>query len=260
MRTRLESTARAPRTARAFIPLLLVFTATFVALAAQQTRPATVPIHTWVREDIFAGMVDDDLPRYELGEKKVLEYLAETPGRPEALAWMVGGKLYRASRAFKEGKTAEGDALIAEAMKMMDAAAAAAPTSVGVHATLGGSIVQMANKLPETYYRPLMERARTHFAYLFSVQGQAVSKMPLHIKGELLAGVAETEFRAGDRTRATEVLKQIVTEMPDTAYARNAALWLAAPDKVTRDTKLVCQSCHEPGRLSAWQARQKTGQ
>ncbi len=260
MRTRLTPVARAAWTWRTFIPLFLVFTAAFVALAAQHTRPANVSIHTWVREDIFAGMIDDDLARYERGESKVLEYLTETPGRAEAVAWMAGGKLYRASRAFRDGKTADGDALVAEAMRMMDAAATAAPNSVGVHATLGGSIVQMANKLPETYYRPLMERARTHFAHLYSVQAQAVAKLPLHIKGELLAGVAETEFRAGDRARATEVLKQIVTDLPDTAYARNAAMWLASPEKVTRDTKLVCQSCHEPGRLSAWQARQKTGQ
>lgn len=242
---------------RTFVPALLFFTATLVGFAAQQTRPANVPIHTWVREDLFAGFVDDDFARYELGEKKVLEYLAETPGRPEAMAWMVGGKLYRASRAFRDGKPAEGDALVREATEWMETAAANAPDNVGVHATLGGSVVQLANKLPEKYYAPLMQRARVHFAKLYSVQGRALPQLPLHIKGELLAGVAETEFRVGDRARANEALNEIIKEMPDTAYAKSAAAWLEAPEKVTRDTKLVCQSCHEPGRLAAWQARQK---
>jgi hypothetical protein len=241
------------------VVVVALLAAGFITVAAQQARPANVPIHTWVREDIFGGFVDDDFERFAQGETKVLEYLAETPGRPEAMAWMAGGKLYRAGRAFREGKAADGDALVREAMEMMDDAVAKGPENVGVHAVLGGSIVQLANKLPEKYYAPLMQRGRTHFTKLYSVQSPALAQLPLHIKGELLAGLAETEFRAGDRTRATEVLNQIVKEMPDTAYAKSAAAWLAAPDKVTRDTKIACQSCHEPGRLAAWQARQKAG-
>jgi hypothetical protein len=110
-----------------FVPAMLVLSATLVGVAAQSARPANVPIHTWVREDMFAGFIDDDFVRYQRGEQKVAEYLAETPPRPEAMAWMAGGKLYRASRAFRERKTAEGDRLIGEAMALMDQSAAAAP-------------------------------------------------------------------------------------------------------------------------------------
>lgn len=241
---------------RTLMPAFLLLTATVVGVAAQQTRPANVPIHTWVREDMFAGFVDDDFARFERGEQKVLEYLTETPDRAEAMAWMVGGKLYRASRAYRSGDAGAGDRLVGDAMSMMDAAAAKAGRNFGVQATLGGSIVLLANRLPERHYAALMERARTYFAALYAVQSPALRQLPLHIKGELLAGMAETEFRTGNRARATEVLTQITTEMPDTAYAARAAEWLAAPDKVTRDSKIVCQSCHEPGRLSAWQARQ----
>jgi hypothetical protein len=244
---------------RTFVPAVVVFTLTIVGLAAQQSRPANVPVHTWVREDMFAGFVDDDLAGYERGEKKLAEYLSEASPRPEAVAWMAGGKLYRASRAFREGKAVDGDALVREATTLMDQATAAAPDNLGVHAVLGGSVVQLANKLPEKYYTALMQRGRMHFAKLYSVQSPAIPQLPLHIKGELLAGVAETEFRVGDRTRASEVLNQIVKEMPGTAYAKTAATWLESPDKVTRDSKLVCQSCHDAGRLGAWQARQQKG-
>jgi hypothetical protein len=244
---------------RTFASIALLLTIAVAGLGAQAARPANVPIHTWVREDMFAGFLDDDFVRFETGEKKVMEYLAETPDRPEALAWMVGGKLYRASRAFRENKAADGDRLVQDAMAMMDTATGRAPDNVGVHATLGGSVVLLANRLPERYYLPLMERARTHFAKLYSIQSRALPQLPLHIKGELLAGVAETEFRTGNRAGATETLQLIVKEMPGTPYARNAEAWLAAPEKVTRDTKIVCQSCHEPGRLAAWQARQQPG-
>jgi tetratricopeptide (TPR) repeat protein len=245
-------------TARIALLLGAAFTiaATVAAQQEPQTRPGNISVHTWVREDLFAGFLQDDMTRFERGEKKALEYLAEKPGRAEPTAWMVGIKLYRASRAFEEGRASEGDRLVQEALQAMDAAVASAPDNLGVHATVGGSVVTLANKLPDTYYRPLMERARTHFAALYRVQSPALPQLPLHIKGELLAGVAETEFRAGDRARATAALEQILKDMPGTPYANAAASWLSAPEKVTKDTKLVCQSCHEPGRLSSWLARQ----
>ena len=242
---------------RALVPLCLLFTAGFAGLAAQSPRPANVPIHTWVREDIFAGFLANDLERFGRGEAKVREYVAETPARPEALGWLVAVKLHRAGLAFGAGKTAEGEALVNEALQAADTAVTNGPDNFGMHATIGGSIVTLANKLPDWYYRPLMERARTHYATLYKVQSPALSKLPLHIKGELLAGVAETEFRVGDKAKATDTLNQILKELPETGYATNAQQWLSAPENVTKDTKLVCQSCHEPGRLAAWQARQK---
>ena len=241
---------------RTIVPLTVLLSVTLAGLAAQESRPANIPIHTWVREDLFSGFLNDDLTRFARGEKKVLEYLAETPVRPEASAWMVGIKLYHAGRAFRDGSTADGEALVREAIELIDATRLKAPDNLGVQATLGGSIVTLANRLPEKYDEPLMQRARLSFAKLYAMQSPALAQLPLHIKGELLAGVAETEFRVGDRTRALAALNQIVQEMPGTAYAKSAATWLASPDTVTRDSKIVCQSCHAPGRLAAWQARQ----
>ena len=122
------------------------------------------------------------------------------------------------------------------------------------------SLLLFAGQVPPQYYDAVMQRAKTHYAALYKAQAPAAAQFPLHIKGELLAGVAETEFKVGDKARANEVLAQIVKEMPDSAYAKTASAWLAAPDKVTRDSKLACQSCHQPGRLSSWMARQKQGQ
>ena len=232
----------------------------FLALVGAQApgaRPASISIHTWVREDVFGGFMDNDMVRFERGEAKVREYLAEAPDRADASAWMAGIKLHRAGLAFSEQKTADGEALVNEAIALMDAAVAKAPNDFGATATTGGSIVTLANKLPEKYYDDLMRRARAQYAKLYAAQSPALAQLPLHLKGELLAGVAETEFRVGDKERAKVVLQQIITELPDTAYAKSAAMWLASPEKVTRDTKLVCQSCHQAGRLSAWQARQK---
>ena len=238
-----------------------LFVTTFVAaMAAQAPRPANVPFYTWVREDTFAGIIDGDFARLELGERKTQEYLLEDPQRNDAANWLGATKVVRAVKAFKDGQAAAGDAMLRDGLKAMDEAITRAPNDLGMRATAGGTLMYLASQLPDQHYLGALQRAREHYAALYKVQAPALAQLPLHIKGELLAGVAETEFRIGDRERAVQLLNQIVNELPGSGYARTAATWLAAPEKVGKDARLVCQSCHEPGRLSAWMARQPKAQ
>lgn len=236
---------------------VLIVCSAGLAVIAQGERPKNVPFYTWVREDTFAGFIDNDLVRFEKGVQKVQEYLNENPTRPDAVNWMGATKVYRAVRAFKDGRTADGETLLREAFQAMDDAVARAPRDVGVRATAGGTLVYLAGQLPEPHDRRAMEKAREHYAVLYEVQSPALQHLPLHLKGELLAGVAETEYRVGDRQRATALLNTIINELPGTGYARTARAWLESSDNVKRDSRLACQSCHEPGRLQAWTAAQK---
>jgi hypothetical protein len=74
--------------------------------------------------------------------------------------------------------------------------------------------------------------------------------MPLHFKGELLAGMAQSAQRTEHAAESAEFLERIVKTMPGTAYAAAAEKWMASPEAASR-TKVTCQSCHEPGRLAA---------
>jgi hypothetical protein len=234
-----------------------LFVTTFVAtISAQAPRPANVPFYTWVREDTFAGLIDGDFARLEQGERKTQDYLLENPQRNDAANWLGATKIIRAVKAFRDGQTASGDAMLRDGLKAMDEAITRAPNDLGLRAPAGGTLMYLASQLPEQHYQGALQRAREHYAALYRVQAPALAQLPLHIKGELLAGVAETEFRIGDRERGVQLLNQIVSELPGTGYARTAATWLSAPDNVGKDARLVCQSCHEPGRLSSWMARQ----
>lgn len=226
-------------------------------LAAQSVRPADVPFYTWVREDTFAGFIDNDLAQFERGVAKVQQYLDEDPARPDAVNWMGATKVYRAVRAFEAGRAREGEALLTEAFQAMERAVATAPRDEGVRATAGGTLLYLASRLPEPPARRALEKAREHYDVLYEIQARALPHLPLHLKGELLAGVAETEFRVGDRARAMTLLETIAKDLPGTGYAKTARAWLAAPDAVRRTDRLACQSCHEPGRLQAWTMRQK---
>jgi hypothetical protein len=54
------------------------------------------------------------------------------------------------------------------------------------------------------------------------MQGAIIDKLPLHHKGEVLAGLAESAQRTGREQDTATYLDRILTEMPDTAYAARA--------------------------------------
>jgi tetratricopeptide (TPR) repeat protein len=238
-------------------PLFALTLAGVLFAGGQDERPKNVPFYTWVREETFAGFLADDMTRFERGMQRVQEYLKEDPDNMDALNWTGAGTVYRAVRAFRAGDDATGDRLFAEGVAMMDKAIAAQPNNIGVRATAGGTLMRFLSELPDRHYRPALERARDSYAALYKLQEAMLDRFPMHLKGEPLAGMAETAFRLGDREQADKYLTRIVTGMPNSRYAQVAETWLQSPESVTKRDRLVCQTCHEAGRLSAWMAAQK---
>jgi hypothetical protein len=236
----------------------VIVAASLVSTGAQEkeARPKNVPFYTWVREDTFAGWMNDDPVRHARGMKRAQEFVDENPNHAEAINWLGTGKIFEATSAYAAGDEAKGDALYHAGFAEMEKAVTMAPNDGGIRATTSGTLMYFAGKLPDRHYRQAVEKAREHYAALYRMQEAMLNLLPLHLKGELLAGVAETEFRVGDREKGIAFLNRIVTGMPGTPYARTAETWLKSPEAVTQDSRLVCQSCHEPGRLQSWMARQ----
>jgi len=230
-------------------------------VGAQDRPPKNIPFYTWVREDTFAGWMNNDPVRHARGMARAQQWLDEHPGSAEAINWLGTGKVFEATVAYEAGDAARGDALYEQGLATMEKGLALAPDHPGLLATTAGTFMAFARKLPDKYYRAAVEKARQHYALLYKAQEPiGLDKFPLHLKGEVLAGVAETEFRVGDRDKAIVFLKRIATGMPNTPYAKTADVWLAAPDSIGKQDRLVCGSCHEAGRISAWQARQPSPQ
>lgn len=237
---------------RLFTASLVIAAGTLAFAAAQEARPKSVPFYTWVREDTFAGFLGDDMTRFERGVQKTQEYLTEDPNHPDALNWMGATNIYRAVRAFANGDDRTGDQLFVQALRQIDTASAAQPDNVGIRATAGGTLMLFAGRLPERHYRTALTKAREQYAALYAMQEKVIDRLPAHFKGEALAGMAELEFRLGTREAANVYLDKLIAGMPNTRYAQAAETWRNTPDKITKSDRLVCQSCHEPGRLGAW--------
>ena len=230
-------------------------TAISSAIPAQAPEPpladTRLTVHTLVREDIFAGFLQNDLNRLARAEKSLEQLLASRPAdRASALAWQGSIALTRAALA-NEAKEQERFRqqyrraldLYAEAMKL-------APDNVGVFAIAGGTQTSLADRLPPEERAAGWEMGYTAYQRLWKLQEQIIEKLPLHHKGEVLSGLAQTAQRTGRTEEATAQVERILAMLPDTPYAARARQW--KEDPATRaTTRLTCQTCHAPGTLVA---------
>ena len=207
--------------------------------------------HTIIREDVFAGFMANDEARLARGEKNLeLLMAAKRPERPALFAWQGDIALYRAVTAY-EGKREDE---FQKQFRMADDAFAEArrlgPEDVGVAAVSGGGLLLFADRLPEQYRAAAYQSAYDAYQVLWKTQGANVEHLPLHIKGELLAGMTQMAQRMGRTEEYTQNLERIIALMPDTPYGARAKKWKDDP-KLAARTAIGCQSCHEPGRLAA---------
>jgi tetratricopeptide (TPR) repeat protein len=236
--------------------LALVVIATSSAVVPAQTPDPPISdtrltVHTLVREDIFAGFLQNDLTRLARAEKNIELLLASRPAdRASLLAWKGSTALTRAVVAnearqpdeFKQHYRRAVD-LFAEAMRL-------GPDEVGVFAITGGSQVSLADRLPDVERAAGWQQAYAAYQQLWKLQGSVIEKLPLHHKGEVLSGLAQSAQRTGRSDEASAQAERILALLPDTPYAQRAQQWKDNPSSRTQ-TKVTCQTCHVPGTLVA---------
>ncbi len=216
-----------------------------------------LPVSTLVREDIFSGWRANDMDRYARAEKNIEVLLEQRPNeKAELLAWKGGTKLYRAILALEEGKPEEFERGYQESLDLFTEAKKLGPKHPAVAAIVGGSYVFFGDRLPEKYREAAWAAGYDNYNILWQMQGRAIERLPLHIRGELLAGLAQSAQRTGRAEEAAGHLDKIIEVLPDTGYERVAKQWKADPASVGK-SNISCKSCHNDGRLSERLAKLK---
>ena len=234
--------------------LAVVFVSVVVA-AAQSPEPplsdSRLSVHTLVREDIFAGFLADDLDRFSRGEKNIQLLLEQRPGqKADLLAWKGGASLYRAVRAYENNRPDEFQRDYQQALDFFSQAGKLRSGNGGVAAVTGGSYVLLADRLPKEYRAAAWSQAYDSYQALWKQQEPALDKLPLHFRGELLGGLAQTAQRTGRTQELAQYLDKILLVMRDTPYEPIAKQWKKSPEAAAK-TSITCLSCHESGRLAA---------
>ena len=236
-----------------FIALFLV--AVPAGVPAQAPAPpisdTRLTVSTLVREDIFAGFQQDDVARLARAEKNIELLLASRPDeRPALLAWQGAAALVRAAHA---NEKEERQAFTREYRRATDLFGEAMRNGRGivpVWAIVGGANASLADRLPATERKAAWEQGYGAYAELWQLQSAIVDKLPLHHKGELLAGLAQTAHRSGRVVEAEGYLDRILASLADTPYAPLARKWKDDP-KARDEGALICKTCHAPGTLAA---------
>lgn len=230
----------------------VLFLIVLVTVATAQTPKAPLdsrlPIHTLVREDIFAGFMTDNMERFERGEKNIQLLLEQRPmEKAGLLAWKGGAALYRAVRAYEDKRNDEFERLYRQAVDLFSKAG---KTDAGAIAVTGGSYLVFADRLPKEHRAAAWSQAYDNYKLLWKFQASAVDHLPVHLRGELLGGLAQSAQRTGHPEESAQMVDKMLALMANTPYESMAKKWKANPD-VAATTSLTCMNCHDAGRLEA---------
>jgi hypothetical protein len=237
---------------------LLVVALVTVAALAQSPKATQAPlsdtrlsVNTLLREDVFAGFLNDDMERFARGEKNLETLLAERPAEKSTLlAWKAGITYYRAVRAYENNRPAEFEKTYQQAQDLFAQARQTNPRDFGVYAITGGVNVVFADRLPKERQAAAWAQAYESYQILWKVQGAAVDKLPVHLRGELLGGLAASAQRTGHTEELNQHLDQILAVLGGTPYEPVARQWKKDPASATK-TSITCLTCHDAGRLNA---------
>ena len=70
----------------------------------------------------------------------------------------------------------------------------------------------------------MLEKAAADYEHVYQLQSTRLSQLGQHPLGELLFGIADTNSRLGNQERAAEFFDKIDSLLPNTPYAKRAAL------------------------------------
>ena len=174
---------------------LIVILVAGVCLGASDS-PSKLPltdmrfsVHTLVREDIFAGILEGDMDRFSRGEQSIDFLLEKRPqgDKPSLLAWKAGALLFRGILALEAKQMKEFEDKYAKSTELVDQARKLGPNDQGAIATMAGMHLLLADRLPENKRAKAWATAYDSYQTLWKGQERIVDKLPPHMQGSCWA-------------------------------------------------------------------------
>src|SRR5207302_7932348 len=126
--------------------------------------------------------------------------------KPGLLAWKAGAILYRAVRAREANRPHEFDEKYRQAVDLLAQAKKLGPDDLGVTAATAGFYAVLADRLPTRLRGAAWATAYDCYQVLWKKQAAYVEKLPVHLRGELLGGLAQSAQRTGRTKELAEYL------------------------------------------------------
>ncbi len=194
-----------------------------------------------VRDDFFAGLLEQDSAALDRGMKVCEDTLARDPNHSEAMVWHGGGLIMKAGNAFRTGDRATGGKLWTQGLAEMDRAVEIAPESIGTRIPRGAVLLAVAGFTPEPTRTSLLDKALGDYEKVLSLQKDEFDQLTVHARSQLLYGLADGWHRRGDKTRARGYYERLGRVAGDSAYGKRARAYLAGD---TKPRQMACGGCH----------------
>ena len=227
--------------------LLLIAVLAVVALASalevSYSEAPAVRFDELIRDDFFAGL-GGDRARLDRAMRLAEQALAGNPDHAPALVWHGSGLIYRSAAVFRAGDQAGALDLVDRGLAKMDRAVRLAPDDIAILIPRGATLLRLAEAAAFATRAPgWLDAAVANYRHALALEGARFDQRPEHARGELLGGIAEGLDRLGKTAEARDVLRRIVTDVPNSVYATRALVWLSSPPAGSRP-RLTCVGCH----------------
>jgi hypothetical protein len=212
------------------------------------SKPEKLTIHTWIREDMFAGLIGRDAAAFDLGLRKLERFLAEHPGDANGLAWKYETYSYYLRADREAGNQDAYTRHWTEAQEFKKQALAKSAADLGPLILVAFSQIFNAQYAAAAADREsLFREGRELLWKIQEAQRAQWDKVPVHMRGELWSLIGFASDQIGDREERDRVANEMIDKLKGSVYEARGHRWLNAKQLDASDA--VCLSCHENGRL-----------
>ena len=195
-----------------------------------------------VRNDFFAGFAGDRAA-FDRGMKAAEEAIAESPhDAAEALAWHGAGLLSIAGPKFAQGDFANGMQIWTKANEEMRKAGQMEPRNLGVLIPRASAWFAASRATPPEMTGPVLAQAVADYETVYELQKPYFDKLDIHMRSELLFGLADGTARQGNSDKAREWFEKLAALGPKSGHLEQAELFLKGDKYVVKG--VGCAGCH----------------
>jgi hypothetical protein len=215
---------------------------TAVLVGAVELFGAAAHFDDRARADFFSGFTGNEqaLDRAMASAEEAIAH--EPKMAAEAMAWHGAGLLLLSGRSFNQGDVAGGAELWTKAVSEMDDAGKREPDNPAVLIPRAAAWFAASRNAPPDMGQPLLQKALADYEHVYDMQKAYFDTLNIHMRSELLFGLADGWARHGDAAKARMYFEKLAALGPESGHKEQADQYLAGQPYSVKG--IGCAGCH----------------
>lgn len=212
-----------------------------LAIAALSPVALAERFDSRVRGDFFAGFAGDK-EALNRAMRNSEEVIAADPEAAEAMAWHGSGLLALSGQKFQAGDFVAGGELWGRAIAEMTKAGELEPDNPAVLIPRAAAWFGVSRQVPRERGKVLLEKALADYEHVYDLQKSYFDRLDLHMRSELLFGLADGYARYGNSEKAHQYFEKIIAIGAASGHYEQAKQFLNGDKYEVRG--IGCVGCH----------------